>query len=134
MNSEKVSVNINDDKLSKIDLLVSENFYANRSVFINEAIDSLLAKKEELIEKLIEKNSEVFNPDMWFIGMHNLSSDYLNSCKEKNVKLKIRGFGILYVDIDVSLDLFKESVEEISKKIVVRGNKDILDYLKSPKE
>ena len=49
MNSEKVSVNINNDKLAKIDLLVSEGFYSNRSAFINDAVEALLEKKTELI-------------------------------------------------------------------------------------
>lgn len=38
MNYEKVSVNINDRNLSQIDLLIENDFYTNRSDFINQSI------------------------------------------------------------------------------------------------
>ena len=131
MDFEKVSVNLNDEKLSKIDLLISEGFYSNRSAFINEAVDMLLDQKTELVEKIMENNIEVFNPNMWFIGIQNLSKDYLESCKQKNIQLKIKCFGILYIDKDVTLELVKETISEISKKVKVRGSSEICQHLKS---
>ena len=131
MDFEKVSVNLNDEKLSKIDLLISEGFYSNRSAFINEAVDMLLDQKTELVEKIMENNIEVFNPNMWFIGIQNLSKDYLESCKQKNSQLKIKCFGILYIDKDVTLELVKETISEISKKVKVRGSSEICQHLKS---
>ena len=52
MKSEKVSVNINNDKLAAIDLLVEEELVANRSAFINEAIDLLIERKQKTIPSM----------------------------------------------------------------------------------
>lgn len=53
MTSEKVSVNIPDEALSKIDLLIEDGFYSNRSDFINRAVSTLLEKESRNIEKLL---------------------------------------------------------------------------------
>ena len=130
MNSEKVSVNINNDKLAKIDLLVSEGFYSNRSAFINDAVEGLLEKKEGLIEKLINESNNIYGASMWFIGVQKLTKQHLMAYKQNNAKFMIKGFGVLYVDNDVDLLLFKDTVTEISNKIVVHANEEISNYIR----
>ena len=131
MNSEKVSVNINNDKLAKIDLLVSEGFYSNRSAFINDAVEGLLEKKEELIEKLINESNNIYGASMWFIGVQKLTKQHLLAYKQNNAKFTIKGFGVLYIDNDVDILLFKDTVTGVSNKIVVHASEEIANYIRT---
>ena len=131
MNSEKVSVNINDDKLAKIDMLVSEGFYSNRSSFINDAVSELLAKNEDLIDKIITESKRTYNPDTWFIGIQNLSRKELQDYLDHDARFCIKGFGILYIDNDVDKELLSKTVTYISDKIIVRCSDDLQEYVKT---
>ena len=134
MNSEKVSVNINDDKLAKIDLLVSEGFYSNRSAFINEALTELLDKNANLIEKIVSESNKSYSTNTWFIGVQNLSRQHLEDYLKHEVKFSIKGFGVLYIDSDVSAELLEKTVSHISGKIKVHGSAEALEYIKTIKD
>ncbi len=131
MNSEKVSVNINDDKLAKIDMLVSEGFYSNRSAFINDAVSDLLAKNENLIDKIITESKRSYSSDTWFVGIQNLSRKELEDYLEHNAQFSIKGFGILYIDNDVDTELLNKTVTYISDKIIVRCSDNLQEYIKT---
>ena len=131
MKSEKVSVNINDDKLAKIDMLVSEGFYSNRSAFINDAVNGLLAENEMIIDKIITESRKTYSSDTWFIGVQNLSSRELQDYLDHDAKFSIKGFGILYIDNDVTLELLSKTVTYISDKIMVRCSNDLQEYIKT---
>ena len=131
MKSEKVSVNINDDKLAKIDMLVSEGFYNNRSHFINDAVNGLLAENEMIIDKIITESRKTYSSDTWFIGVQNLSARELQDYLDHEAKFSMKGFGILYIDNDVTLELLSKTVTYISDKIMVRCNNDLQEYIKT---
>ena len=131
MKSEKVSVNINDDKLAKIDMLVSEGFYNNRSHFINDAVNGLLAENEMIIDKIITESRKTYSSDTWFIGVQNLSARELQDYLDHDAKFSIKGFGILYIDNDVTLELLSKTVTYISDKIMVRCSNDLQEYIKT---
>ena len=131
MKSEKVSVNINDDKLAKIDMLVSEGFYNNRSHFINDAVNGLLAENKMIIDKIITESRKTYSSDTWFIGVQNLSARELQDYLDHDAKFSIKGFGILYIDNDVTLELLSKTVTYISDKIMVRCSNDLQEYIKT---
>ena len=131
MKSEKVSVNINDDKLAKIDMLVSEGFYNNRSHFINDAVNGLLAENEMIIDKIITESRKTYSSDTWFIGVQNLSARELQDYLDHEAKFSIKGFGILYIDNDVTFELLSKTLTYISDKIMVRCNNDLQEYIKT---
>ena len=117
MESEKVSINVNSDKLAAIDLLVEEGLVANRSAFINEAIEGLIEKKQRTIDTLLAKKQETLSPHQWFIGLSSMSRESLLRFQECGIRLTLRGFGSLYLDRDIEAELIEETVERISKKI-----------------
>ena len=128
MNSEKVSVNINNDKLAKIDMLVTEGFYSNRSAFINDAVNTLLQQNEGLIETIVSESNKPLSTGMWFIGTRNLTKDLLEEYLQHETTFSIRGFGILYIDNEVTSDLLSRTVTHISGKINIKGNAEVLRY------
>lgn len=129
MKSEKVSVNINDDKLAAIDLLIEEGLVANRSAFINEAIDLLIQKNKKTIECIINQKEELVSSKQWFIGIQSIDREYLLKFKGSSIKLCLKGFGSLYVNKDIDVDLIEETIEFISKKIKVHGTKEQLEAI-----
>ena len=131
MKSEKVSVNINDDKLAKIDMLVSEGFYNNRSHFINDAVNGLLAENEMIIDKIITESRKTYSSDTWLIGVQNLSARELQDYLDHDAKFSIKGFGILYIDNDVTFELLSKTLTYISDKIMVRCSNDLQEYIKT---
>ena len=129
MENEKVSINVNQDKLSAIDLLIDEGLVANRSAFINEAIDRHIEKNQDKIDDILRKRAETVSPNQWFIGLQSLDKESLSEFKKHGIKLSLKGFGSLYLAKDVDAELIRDSVEFISKKIRVHGTDDQLAAL-----
>lgn len=131
MQYEKVSVNIDDRSLVKMDLLIDNNFYSNRSEFINEAINTLINENSDTIDKImnLQESGDIICDNQWFIGISNISKEYLERAKKQNVKMNIKGFGILCFDKDVTPELVYDTIESISKKISVRASDEIRDVL-----
>jgi len=130
MKNEKVSVNINDDKLAAIDLLVEEGLVANRSAFINEAIDLLIDKNQRTIDGIIKQKDLNFSANQWFLGLTSMDSEYLQQFVRRGVKLSLKGFGSLYVNKDVDAELIENAVELISKKIKIHASEEQLAAFK----
>ena len=98
MNYEKVSVNIDDKKLAQIDMLVENDFYANRSDFINQAVSRQLDTEAGTISGILNQkslDSMIVTDNFWFIGIQSISRDYLTRVKELGAKINVKGFGIV---------------------------------------
>ena len=134
METEKISVNISNDKLAAIDLLVEEGLIANRSSFVNEAVDLLLEKHQKTIDDIISKQQELILPNQWFIGLMSIDREALLKFQKHGIKLSLKGFGSLYMSRDIDRDLILETIEFISKKIKVHGTDEQLAALKSAQE
>lgn len=124
MDNEKISVNINDDKLSAIDLLIDEGLVSNRSAFINEAVDLLIQKNQKTIDAILTKRRETVSPNQWFIGLQSLDTNYLMQFKQQGAKLSLKGFGSLYLDKEIECELIRETIAFISKRIRIHGTQD----------
>lgn len=111
--SEKVSVNMNIATLSQIDLLVDKGYYSNRSDFINQAVREALHEKKSVIEEMSKQQNDL--DFRWFIGVMSLEKEELLKSKENQVKIKIKGYGLLGIDSELD-DLVIENVESISVK------------------
>ena len=111
--SEKVSVNMNIATLSQIDLLVDKGYYSNRSDFINQAVRQALNEKKSVIEEMSKQQNDL--DFRWFIGVMSLEKEELLKSKERQVKIKIKGYGLLGIDSELD-DLVIENVESISVK------------------
>lgn len=131
MNYEKVSVNIDDKKLSKIDLLVENGFYANRSDFINQATQELLDKEDNNIEKILEQNSidnYIINDNIWFVGASSFDKEFLERVKALDKKINVKGFGVLSFNKECNDELIISTVETISKKIKIIASDKVKEY------
>lgn len=111
--SEKVSVNMNIGTLSQIDLLVDQGYYSNRSDFINQAVRQALTEKKSVIEEMSKRQTDL--DFRWFYGVMSLEKAELLKAKERQIKIRIKGYGLLGIDSDLD-DLVIENVESIAVK------------------
>lgn len=120
-NTEKLTININHVDLGKIDLLVDNGFYTNRTDFIRNAIRESLSKHGDYVEKLIEKSSS-------FIGVIKLSNQDLLRYEEKKEKHNIKVIGLLVIDQNIDFELLKKTVSTIKAKGTIIADKKIREY------
>jgi Arc/MetJ-type ribon-helix-helix transcriptional regulator len=108
--TEKITINIPAVDLGKIDLLVQEGLYSNRTDFIRTAIRAQMEKHTFEIQQSVTRHSYV-------IGVLTYNRADFEKRKQKNEKLKIAIVGLLHLQDDITPELAAEVVESIQ----VRG-------------
>lgn len=104
--SEKITINMSAVDLGKIDLLVQEGLYSNRTDFIRTAIRSQLEKHTFEIQQSVARHSFV-------IGVLSYDRNDLVKRKEKGEKLTIAVMGLLHLHDDITPELATEVIESI---------------------
>jgi Arc/MetJ-type ribon-helix-helix transcriptional regulator len=104
--SEKITINMSAVDLGKIDLLVQEGLYSNRTDFIRTAIRSQLEKHTFEIQQSITRHSYV-------IGVLTFNRADFERRRQNNERLKIAIVGLLHFQNDISPELAAEVVESI---------------------
>ncbi len=126
MDTEKITINIGAMDLGNIDLLVEQCFYTNRSDFIRTAIRNQINAHSQELKK--------FSSEMSVYGMARFDRKELEKMRDSGRKLNLKLVGLLIIDNDVTVELFKETFEAAKvygivnapgeiKKLIVR-NKD----------
>lgn len=124
--SEKVSVNINTSTLSRIDLLVDNGYYSNRSDFINQAVRELLREERSVIDGIIERNAHPRNGETgWFIGVSGLTAKEVEAMYQAGEKIKLLGYGVLTVDQGCDEEKLFATVESIKVKGKVHASDSV---------
>jgi len=108
--SEKITINMNAVDLGKVDLLVQEGVYSNRTDFIRTAIRNLLDKHNLEIQQSVGRHS-------YGIGVFGYNRKDLERLKAGGDKIKFTVIGMLVLNNDIPADLAAEVVEEVQ----VRG-------------
>jgi Arc/MetJ-type ribon-helix-helix transcriptional regulator len=118
--TEKITINMPAVDLGKIDLLVQEGLYSNRTDFIRTAIRSQMEKHTFEIQQSVTRHAYV-------IGVLTYNRADFEKRKEKNEKLNIAIVGLLHLQDDISPDLAAEVVGSIK----IRGIFSASDAVKT---
>lgn len=118
--TEKITINMSAVDLGKIDLLVNEGLYSNRTDFIRTAIRSQLEKHTFEIQQSVIRHSSV-------IGVLSYNRADLEKRKQKGKKLSLSVIGVLNLQEDIPPELALEVIEEIK----VRGMFNASDAVKA---
>ena len=108
--SEKITINMNAVDLGKVDLLVQEGIYSNRTDFIRTAIRAQLEKHTFEIQQSVTRHSYV-------IGALVYDASDLEKRKAKGEKLKMTVVGLLHLADNITPELALEVIERVQ----VRG-------------
>ncbi len=116
--SEKITINMNAVDRGKVDLLVQEGVYSNRTDFIRTAIRSQLEKHTFEIQQTVTRNSYV-------IGVLAYSRTDLEKRKLKGEKLQMTVVGLLNLDNDITPELAREVIESIQVRGVFNASEAV---------
>ncbi|MBE0687120.1 MAG: CopG family transcriptional regulator [Anaerolineaceae bacterium] len=118
--TEKITINMSAVDLGKVDTLVNEGLYSNRTDFIRTAIRSQLEKHTFEIQQSVTRHSSV-------IGVLSYNKSDLEKRKQKGKKLSLSIIGMLHLQDDIPPELAAEVIEEIK----VRGIFNASDAVKA---
>lgn len=104
--TEKITINMSAVDLGKVDLLVEEGFYSNRTDFIRSAIRHQLDRHEDAVSASVVRREIV-------IGVLSHDKRELEKCRAEGKKLQIRTLGVMAIADDVSPELAVATIESI---------------------
>ena len=108
--NEKITINMNAVDLGKIDLLVQEGVYTNRTDFIRSAIRAQLDKHQIEVQQSVARHSFV-------IGVLLYNRRDLERHRAKGEHMRLSVLGLLTLADDISPALAAEVIEAVK----VRG-------------
>jgi Arc/MetJ-type ribon-helix-helix transcriptional regulator len=116
--SEKITINMNAVDLGKIDLLVQEGVYANRTDFIRTAIRSQLEKHTFEVQQSVTRHSYV-------IGVVSYNRKDLEERREKGLRLIITVIGVLNLDNNIQPELAAQVIESVQVRGVFNASEAV---------
>ena len=116
--SEKLTINIGTVDLGRIDLLVQEGFYGNRTDFIRTAIRNQLERHAGEVADAITRRDMV-------IGTITYNRKALEALKAKKEKLNIKVIGLFILAQDVTPALALATIETVVVHGVFKAPEDV---------
>ena len=105
--SEKITINLGYVDLGRIDLLVQEGFYSNRSDFIRSAIRQQLGAHSAEITRSIERQT-------LDVGLREFAAADLEAVRRAGETLHIKVIGLARIADDVSPELARATIGSIT--------------------
>ena len=105
--SEKITINIGYVDLGRIDLLVQEGFYSNRTDFIRTAIRNQLTTHGDAVAKSIDRH-------MLELGLREIDRAELEQARQAGETLHIKVVGLARIAPDVTPDLARATIGSIT--------------------
>ena len=116
--TEKITINMSAVDLGKVDLLVQEGMYSNRTDFIRTAIRVQLDKHNLEIQQSVTRNSYV-------IGVLVFSRSDLEKYKLKGEKVKWTVVGLLNLANDITPELALDVIESIQVRGIFQASAEV---------
>jgi Arc/MetJ-type ribon-helix-helix transcriptional regulator len=104
--TEKLTINLGVVDLGRIDLLVDEGFYSNRTDLIRTAIRNQLSVHEQTVRESVSRRSLV-------LGLRHVERDELERLKAEGRTLDLRVVGLARIDASVSPALARATIHTV---------------------
>ena len=121
--TEKITINISPVDLGKIDLLVQESLYSNRTDFIRTAIRNLLDKHSVEIQQSVTRRSSV-------VGALIYDVNDFEKYRAKGETLRLKVVGYLNLANDISPELARQVIESIEVRGVFHASAEVKEALR----
>ncbi len=120
--AEKITINMNVVDLGKVDLLVSEGFYSNRTDFIRTAIRNQLDRHADEVRNSVNR---------WALALGVIHYDKaeLESVREAGETLAINITGLFSLANDVTPELAREVIRSVRVIGVFRASAAVKEAL-----
>lgn len=105
--TEKLTLNLGYVDLGKIDLLVREGFYSNRSDFIRTAIRNQLSAQSSEVDRVVVRQT-------YYVGLRDFTRSELESKRAAGERLSINVVGLARIASDVTAELATATIDSIT--------------------
>lgn len=116
--TEKITVNLSVVDLGKIDLLVEEGFYSNRTDMIRMAIRNEIASHADAVEQITVRKA-------YSLGVIGYSQADLARRREAGEMLDLRVVGLLHLSADVTPELALATLRSVNVRGVFNAPVDV---------
>lgn len=120
--SEKITINMSVVDLGKIDLLVEEGFYSNRTDFIRTGIRNQLDKHSEEVKQTVTRKTMA-------VGVVSYGRKSLETRRAAGEKVSAWVVGSLIIADDVSAELALDTIETIKVYGVIKASDKVKNAL-----
>jgi Arc/MetJ-type ribon-helix-helix transcriptional regulator len=120
--AEKITINMNVVDLGKVDLLVSEGFYSNRTDFIRTAIRNQLDRHEDEVKLTVKRRSVA-------IGVMHYNRAELERMRADGGRLAVSVAGLFSLANDVTPELAREVIVSVRVMGVFRASPAVKEAL-----
>jgi len=121
--TEKITINMNVVDLGKVDLLVEQGFYSNRTDFIKTAIRNQLSTHANVVDNIITDKS-------YLIGVSLYNREMLEKVREQNKILDIKVVGMVVLADDIDEELAIKTIKSLKVLGVLKATPEIKKVLK----
>jgi Arc/MetJ-type ribon-helix-helix transcriptional regulator len=105
--SEKVTINLGFVDLGRIDLLVQEGFFSNRTDFIRTAIRNQLSRQSEEVSRSVERHTLE-------VGLLELGVATLEAARVAGEMLHVKVVGLVRIASDVTPELALQTIGSVT--------------------
>ena len=116
--NEKITINLGYVDLGRIDLLVQEDFYSNRSDFIRTAIRNQLDNHSEMVTQTIDRHTME-------LGLRDYTVADLEAVRAANEILHIKVVGLARIATDVPPELALATIGSITVLGALQASADV---------
>ena len=120
--AEKITINLEPVDLGKIDVLVEQGLYANRTDLIKTAVRNQIERHDSTLQDLIVRKS-------WVLGVEVLTRSDLERWLAKGERKSARIIGMLALGSDVTPELALEAFESVSVRGAFRAPESVKEAL-----
>ncbi|WP_132256566.1 CopG family transcriptional regulator [Methylobacterium segetis] len=104
--SEKITVNLGFVDLGRIDLMVRDGFYANRSDFIRTAVRNQLERQEDAVRQSMARRQ-------LSLGLSHFTKRDLEAARDSGAPLQIQVIGLASIADDVTPELARAAIRSV---------------------
>jgi Arc/MetJ-type ribon-helix-helix transcriptional regulator len=105
--SEKITINLGFVDLGRIDLLVQEGFYSNRTDFIRTAIRNQLGTHSGEVSRSLERRTLE-------LGLRDIGAAELEAARAAGETLHLKVVGLLRIAAEVSPELARATIGSVT--------------------
>lgn len=121
--TEKVTINLGHMDLGRVDLLVQEGFYSNRTDFIRTAIRNQLDRQDDTVTRSVARQGLE-------LGLRQYSRQDLEAARAAGETLDIQVLGLVVIAADVSPELARAAIGRVQVLGALQASPAVKDALR----
>jgi Arc/MetJ-type ribon-helix-helix transcriptional regulator len=105
--TEKITINLGFVDLGRIDLLVQDGFYSNRTDFIRTAIRNQIDRHADVVSQSVTRK-------VLDLGLRHFSRADLEAARDAGHRLEIKVLGLASIASDVTPELARAAIASVT--------------------